>query len=94
MLKGRNLQGEVDFRTQLEASTRVFVTLQFLEIRRWPFRTCYVLQRECCSCCDVTNCFGGEFASYIEPLWNLALIPRMFWFLVLSTDVEHSFASL
>ena len=43
------------------------MTLQCLEIRRWTSRACYVLQKEFYSCCDVTNCFGGESASYIDP---------------------------
>ena len=30
--------------------------------------------RECYSSFDVTNSFGGEFASYFEPIWNLSLI--------------------
>ena len=79
MLKGRNpkskrklILGRIS-----KQGYRVFVTLQCLEIRRWTSRACYVLlQRECYSCSDVTSCFGGEFASYIEPMWNLALIAR------------------
>ena len=61
------------------------------------------LLRECYSCFDVTNSFGGELASYIELMWNLALIypeelklkSELFcWFLMLSAGVEYNFVSL
>ena len=44
--------------------------LQCLEILRWTARACYVLQKECYSCCDVTNCFEQKLVESLLLMLN------------------------